>query len=400
MAVILIAMFSTGIGYFAGRNRLLGYLRDRFIAEIDAVDALALPSGPAKNVGEAATYFELNAVFDKQLQELRDDYSLWPPLLETQNSHEQAMITEQIRRTFMDSLEPFPETASELNVQKDFWFSKEGVDFYLVRLSTHPSVSLQSVLMIPQDTLSTERPALLVLHGYDGNLQSVIDDIDYHHGFGFELAKNGFVVLAPLRVATTIDTHSTLNIKSLASGLDLETMNLQQLISAVDFLLTLDYVDPEHIGVYGVSLGGQHALRLSALDQRLSLVVSSGYFTDRFAWLFMRTTPSAASPPGEEMANFIHPLDHLLLSPSMGIFLDDINLVALIQPRHFLIESGKSDPRHAAAVDEFSKVSELYNHMGYPDRTAFIAFDGYHETSVESTLPYILNWAESKLITN
>jgi dienelactone hydrolase len=55
--------------------------------------------------------------------------------------------------------------------------------------------------------------AIIALHGYDGNLESMIEDVDYHHGMATKLARQGYTVLAPHRVASTIVSRNACKIK-------------------------------------------------------------------------------------------------------------------------------------------------------------------------------------------
>jgi len=345
-------------------------------------------------VENADTYAELNRMLDKRLMSQHRQASPWKDLLKTTSPIDQSRIVALIRDQFLKMLQPWPGPKTNLDPRREPWFSQSGVDISLVRLNTHPGVSILCALLIPEK-MAIPRPALLVLHGMYGNLQSIVSDIDYHHGLGMALAKKGFIVLAPLRVASTINARNTLYVKSLASGWSLESLDLWQLVRALDYLTSLEQVDADHVGVYGISMGGQHALWLSAIDQRVSLTICSGYFANRFAWLFKRESPSASSPPGNRMMNSILPIDNVLYLPSMAFLLDDLNFVALIQPRFFGIESGMRDPRHHAATAEFEKVSRIYSHVEHPKRAAFIAFDGRHETSVENVLPFLNRWAKA-----
>jgi hypothetical protein len=119
-------------------------------------------------------------------------------------------------------------------------------------------------------------------------------------------------------------------------------------------------------------------LQIGALDQRLSLVITSGYFTDRFSWSFTMVPLQLAS--------------HIDIAPNMAFLFDDLNLIALIQPRFLGVETGVRDGRHESAVSEFEKVASLYQHIGHPERAALITFDGGHETSVDTIMPFLRSW--------
>jgi hypothetical protein len=231
-----------------------------------------------------------------------------------------------------------------------------------------------------------------------GDISSIVADNDYHHGFGFRLAKEGFVVLAPLRVTSTIESRNTVYLKTLAYGWSLEAIDLWQFARALDYLCSMERVDRGHIGVFGISLGGQQALWLSAIDNRISLAICSGYFADRFEWLFKRDSPSAASSPGDKMMDNILPIDNVLYLPSMSFLLDDINLISLVQPRFFGVVCGTKDLRYDSARQQFEKVARLYNHVGYPQRTAFISFAGGHEIYFGTeTIQFINKWLNTEI---
>lgn len=383
-------------GYLGGRARLLGRLRDASKLLISNTNA-NIPPGPPSDVGESQEYAELNNLLDARLSAQHQETMYWTELLETNNINEQLLIKNKLQTEFLKFLTPWPGPRTYQEPKKEFWFSKDGITAYLIKQETHPDVHLTSLLLVP-DEITLPAPALLLLHGYGGNLNSIISDIDYHHGFGFDLAKKGFIILAPLRIATTVDTRNTLYLKSLASGWNLEAIELHQLVQLVDYLYALNEVDSDHVGVYGISLGGQHALRLSALDSRLSLTISSGYFADRFSWLLMRESASAASQVSEEMMQFISPLDNVLFEPSMGFLFSDLNLIALLQPRFLGIEIGTEDPRYESAMTEYEKVALLYEHVGQSERTSFLPFNGGHEVSVQNVLPFLEQWLNEPVL--
>ncbi len=297
-----------------------------------------------------------------------------------------------LRAELIEHLRPWPGPRTDLGSVSRVWFERDGVEARLVQITTHPDVRMTCALLAPTAP-ATRRPALLLLHGMGGTLRSVVDDVDYHHGFGFDLARRGFVVLAPYRVTASAGTRNTLHVKARVAGWSLDAIELWQLTRALDYLLSRSEVDPRRVGVYGISLGGKHALELAAVDERLSLVVSSGHFTDRFAWLFQRRAGIASRPPTGRMAEAIAPEENPGFQTAMGILLDDLNLVALIAPRHLAIVSGTRDPRHAGAQREFDKAERLYARLGAPDRLAWLSFAGGHETSVASVAPFLERWA-------
>jgi hypothetical protein len=381
LVIIPSLTFVFAMGYWSGRVNILGTIREFSRTAFNKM-MYDIPNGPPTDLSKARTFLELEDVLKRRLEATRRGASEWMKILQTKDAVKQKKIVKQLRQKYLEILEPWPGPRVSLDPVSQQWFSKGAIDVSLVRFTTHPDITLLSAMLKPKN-MKGPLPTLLVLHGSKGNLNSVIEDIDYHHGFGMKLAEQGFVVLAPLRVNASDKTMSRFSSQFLATGWLLEAIELWQLVRSIDYLETLDFVDPNHIGVYGISWGGQHAIRLSAIDERVSLTICSGYFTDRFYWKF--NNPLNAG-------SLYRAVSHIGILPDMGFLFDDINLVALIQPRFFAVESGTKDPRHGSALSEFGKVDKMYNHIGYPDRTAFIPFSGGHETSIHHVLPFLNKW--------
>jgi len=388
----LAAVFATivllGVGYLIGRThpvgRLLRQLRDHSQQRSASylVDQQIAP-GAAKE-----RYRELNELLDEQLKGRLAGASRWEGLLETTTQGEREEIVEATRTELISLLHPWPGPRPDLAPRYGKGIRRPGLSGQLVEIPTHRGVKLTGALLEPEES-EGPLPALLVLHGMYGGIDSLLDDIDYHHGLAAQLARAGFVVFAPLRVDTTIETRNTLYVKAFVSGWSLETVDLWQLVRAIDFLESLEEVAAMHIGVVGISLGGQHALWLGALDKRVSAVVSMAYFTNRFAWLFQRPDGDPSLPPGQGIGKRIRTYDNVLFFPSMGIALDDLNLVTLIQPRSLAFVVGTQDARHKTAKREFQKVKKLYQHLGKKERATFIDFEGGHEVSLDQVIPFL-----------
>jgi len=116
-------------------------------------------------------------------------------------------------------------------------------------------------------------PAILALHP-TGDLGKKLTDGQGKpdRAYAKELADRGYVVIAP-------DYPSFGDLKGHDFKTDRYQSGTMQAIfnhmRCVDFLQSLDYVDPERIGVIGHSLGGHNAMFVAAFDDRLKVVVSS-----------------------------------------------------------------------------------------------------------------------------
>ena len=379
---LVASLLAGSVGYLAGREHLIGHIRSSFVRPTE--DSLSTP-GSSQDESATESYVQIKALLDREMHEQIRRANVYERIIAARNPIERARITAAARETLLEQLEPRPGQNVGPNPTIESRYRQDGVEVHRIRLRTFPGVVVNVALLVPIGT-SGARPTLLALHGTGGDLQSLLVDDDYHHGFAIELARRGYVVAAPLLVSSTPEVQF-LSRRALASGWSVHALDLWQLVGVVDYLETLEIVDRTHIGAYGISRGGQRALMLGAVDDRVSLVICSGYFTDRYEWLFENPAWPRRS---WSVLNFV---------PNMAFFLDDLNQVALIQPRFLAIASGMRTPRHAGAVSEYSKVERLYRHIGYPERTTFVSFDGAHEAYVPGVAPFLDRWRESQIET-
>jgi carboxymethylenebutenolidase len=126
------------------------------------------------------------------------------------------------------------------------------------------------------------RPAVLILHGASG-----IGDGAFYRGAAEIFAEHGYVTFLPhyLAAIRSVPVKSkTLKGRAAAAKIDAKrprpgTIRAefpeqeQVLRDALNYMAQSPYVDSTHIGVFGLSLGGFHALTLSSHDDRIVAVV-------------------------------------------------------------------------------------------------------------------------------
>jgi len=381
---LAVLVFSLTLGYYLGRSTIV---RDAHAAMAAAVAKRSTIPPGLPDAPESETFDQVDRMLMNELERQHKQSANWyldfqnaPP---TKESKLQAPIRRELQR-LIENME-FPPTA--LNPEQTPWFTRDGVEISIISFNTFPDVRLSCLLLKPVS--ARPLPAVIALHGVGGSLRKLLEDTDYHHGFALDLARAGFIVLAPVRIGSTLLSGLHLNTKALALGGSLDAIEMRQLHSAIDYLASLDTVDPAHIGVYGISLGGNHALKIGALDERLSLVVVSGYVNNRFSRTFgVDPTFRGNHTPSERdygRAFLVHPM--------MSFLLHDANLAALIYPRFLGIESGTVDRDRERDSVEFATVQGVYARRGRPDRCAVLSFAGTHETSVRTTMPFLKRWA-------
>jgi dienelactone hydrolase len=234
-------------------------------------------------------------------------------------------------------------------------------------------------------------PAVIAFHGTRGTPQRVmgVDGVgDYHRRFGWRLARQGYVVVAPHLTTGTgrvkNQGRNELDRRALPVGTRVTGIEIGKTISAIDHLTALDFVDGSRLSTYGISLGGQMSLYLAALDERIRLTVVSGYVADRTEQLTGRDNPNALWRL--ESAGFTLTADELH-------HFTDVEVAALIAPRKLFIEAGSQDHLTAQALRVFPQIDAIYERLELgPGSVAMGVEDGGHEAFLRQSLRWMNQW--------
>src|SRR5690606_1160272 len=156
---------------------------------------------------------------------------------------------------------------------------KQQLDGYTVRnirFQTRQGVYATASLYVPDG--KGKFPAVITTHGHwDGGRRSEV-----FQSIGHSLAKNGYVclILDSWGAGERTSEHelheyhgSSLGASLMNVGETLLGMQLTDNIRGVDLLSSLPYVDKNNIGATGASGGGNQAMWLAALDERIKATV-------------------------------------------------------------------------------------------------------------------------------
>lgn len=141
---------------------------------------------------------------------------------------------------------------------------------------------IPAVLLLPTES-EAPLPAIVFVPGHvrdgeSGLRQLVLPIRSYQNAAARELAKSGFVTLTielrgfGFRGAPEFPDHFAVAYNAVLAGSFYKKVVLGDLKRAVDFLVSLPEVDPDQIGISGVSLGGELAVEYAALDNRIRAV--------------------------------------------------------------------------------------------------------------------------------
>lgn len=149
--------------------------------------------------------------------------------------------------------------------------STEKHDHYTlqeIELDSTPTRRIKAVLTIPEGA-SGKLPAIVCIHGHDGSRRIVYDKKSVYRGFADELASHGYVT-----ISTEVGQHEVYE-----KGRTLMGERLWDVLRCADYLTTINEVDSNRMGCAGLSLGGEMAMWLGAMDPRMKVTVSSGFLT-------------------------------------------------------------------------------------------------------------------------
>jgi len=171
---------------------------------------------------------------------------------------------------------------------------------------------------------------------------------------------------------------------------------------SLDYLASRSQVDPERLGMVGLSTGGLEALVVGALDPRLKAVVCvSGqlawpqvFATDAwkhiFAGLPLADSLVAARTPGPQaLVCFTEQM------PGLGV-LDAARVAPLLAPRPLLLLGGTNDPLVpvASARATAAAAAEAYARAGVPQRFAMELEPGRGHAFSKKMQAQVLAWCQ------
>jgi dienelactone hydrolase len=255
---------------------------------------------------------------------------------------------------------------------------------YEVVMDVFADVFAYGILLVPKDIKPGERrPVVVCQHGLEGRPQFVADPTvnDHHYNqYAVQLVKRGYVTYAPQNPYIFEDRFRTLQRKANPLGKTLFSIIVPQHEQTVDWLASLEFVDPARIALYGLSYGGKTAMRVPAIVEKYCLSICSADFNE---WIWKNV--SARSPYS------------YLQTPEYEMFEFDLGNTFNYSDMAGLVERGHRDgvaPDEWVAY-EYAKVRQLYADLKIPDRTTIEFFDGPHTIHGVGTFEFLdkqLRW--------
>lgn len=278
--------------------------------------------------------------------------------------------------TFDEPLLP-PNARTRKILENDKWTA------YDVVLDVYAELFAWGVLVIPKDIKPGERrPVVVCQHGRNGLPRDTIDgNKTAYNDFAAQLAERGFVTFAPHNLYRGEDRYRWLDRKANTIKATLFSFIIAQHDQILHWLAAQPFVDGDRIAFYGLSYGGETAVRVPTILEGYCLSICSGDFNQ-----WTRKVASTDQP-----FSFMRTIEWEMPYWNLGHTFDYAEMAYLMLPRPFMVERGHLDGvgRDRWVTHEYAKVRFLYAQLGLADRTQIEFFQGGHSINGEETFEFL-----------
>ena len=337
------------------------------------------------------------------LEEGRD--SLWRYDTSSIDAYEQSIA--ENRADWLDFLTEWNEERCDLAPRVEHIADYDAFRLDRVWLQVRRDIAMDCLVLTPPG--SERRAAVVCQHGLTGTPEQACGFAEEsaasaYNSCGIRLAEEGFVVIAPHEVGgcgkpeagyrfikdrpetEQYRGRTWLHREAVILGINLLGMELFHLSRAVDYLETLDVVDPDRMGFYGLSQGGQSALWFPAADTRMKATVCAAFFNHRM--------PKYVKHGGDKYTAYIDTWEEDKFYWGQMLEFSDWQIMSLICPRAFMVEAGKQDGAAywEMADEEFQRGKALYEQLGLGDRAEICIHDGGHINRCIESIEFLRKW--------
>ncbi len=246
----------------------------------------------------------------------------------------------------------------------------QGLSLREIRLRATSTRDIDVLYAVPKSG-DGPWPAVVCIHGHGGGRATPFDpDKPIYKSFGVELVLRGFAVLS-----LDVGQHDVRE-----AGRTLMGERLWDLMRGVDYLASLPEIDPKRIGCAGLSLGGEMAMWLGAMDPRIAATVSCGFLTRM-----------------DQMEQ-----NHCMCwkFPGLRALADFADLYALAAPRPLQCQNGAKEPATqftvALAQEALKEIVPAYAAFGAEERVELEVHPGGHEIALDALVSFLARHLKSR----
>jgi dienelactone hydrolase len=252
-------------------------------------------------------------------------------------------------------------------------------EYFRVTIAVLPGMHAEGLYIVPKGRAGPV-PLIVAQHGGAGSPEQAL----FHGGANYHdmirgAVKRGYAVFAPqllfsspgLAKTNRVNTDRRLRLV----GTTVTAVEVTKIVRSLDVLLRRPEIDPARVGMVGLSYGGFYTLVVTAIDPRIKVAVSAGYYGVQEG----RYAVDELSIPSD------------LEFPARFTQFRDCDIVALICPRPLQIQAGDHDEiHHWKAGQGLAPVSAgYYAKLRLADRFEYRLFAGGHEFNDALAWPFV-----------
>lgn len=316
--------------------------------------------------------------------------NLWPEPVTRRNWGEHR---KRIRTGAMKVFGPFPKQKVPLdpqvhtNVDCGEYFRRK------ISFQVQPEDRMPAYLLVPKE-IRDRVPAIICFYGTTSGAgkETTVGLSGRSPGsaphpnlsFAIDMAEAGFVALAPdyLRDGERIKAgrrpYDTTDFYEQFPEWSIHGKDAWDTSRAIDYLETLDFVDPKRIGMTGHSYGGHSTIFAAALEPRIKVVVANGPVSD-----FLHHGLHWAVPKGGGNSQSLPKMRPYVLDHTLPLPVTFYEFTALIAPRPLLVGQAVGE-RRPMEEENYAAVKSVYDAFGQPSRVRYHWYAGDHDYPPEA----------------
>jgi len=154
--------------------------------------------------------------------------------------------------------------------------------------------------------------------------------------------------------------------------------NTWDVMRAIDYLETLDFVDATRIACAGHSLGGHTSLFTAAFDSRIAAAVCNGgvysWRRDKDHW----ARPDTETSQAVTSYVYIKKFRPYLEDRNRPVPADFDGLMMMVAPRPLLLMQTEDEFKQDGTVEKVTRAAEVYRKLGVGERITMFNYPGAH----------------------
>lgn len=295
------------------------------------------------------------------------------------------------KKKFLKILGPLPERLPS----KPFVEEKKQINGIIrekVWIQAEKGVFIPMFIHMPEK--NREGKAIVALHGHGNGKNDVAGIITdkkdseriKNNNYGIMYAKKGYITITPdfrnfgerreTLPASKKDQCDIAFFRYVLYGGNSIKYQISDIHATIDYLLSRKEVNPDRIGVTGLSYGGRMSMYAALTDDRIKVCVSSG------AMNLYRERLAKGSSCGNQ---FI---------PGLLTYGDTIELFSSIAPKPLMLQLGTNDNTSPElyAIEMNRQIKNNYKSAGVEHRYAVNVFNSGHKYVLEPALEWFEKW--------